>query len=151
MADEFQEIIIDGNIATWDMRTEGPISGTYAGTFKFRCFLTPIQKIAANREMRELLGPQMTMAPEHEANLAFALTQLKHRIVSAPPFWGTNGVLQGDIPDSNVILTILDAAIASELKYMDHLKSKKLDAISRAKKAAEQMLNDDFEDETVEE
>lgn len=150
MADERHDITIDGTTASWDMRLEGDIAGTYAGTFKFRCYLTPMQKIAANREMRELLGAQMTMAAEHEANLAFALTQLKHRVISAPPFWGTGGSLSGDIPDTNVILSVLDAAFAAELKYGESLKQKKLDAIERAKKSAEAMLSsaDELEDES---
>lgn len=156
MADELQNIIIEGTTANWDMRLEGDIAGTYAGTFKFRCYLTPMQKIAANREMRELLGAHATMAPEHESNLAFALTQLKHRIVSAPPFWTsvTSG-MSGDIADANVILAVLDAAYAAELKYINHVKEKKLSAVTRAKAAAEAMLNsqgkDDFEDEAQDE
>lgn len=145
---EHTNIIIDGTTATWDMRLEGDIAGTYSGTFKFKCYLTPMQKIAANREMREILGPQMTMAPEHEANLAFALTQLKHRIIAAPPFWSsvTSG-MNGDIPDENIILSVLDAAYASELKYMAQLKEKKESAIKRAIAAAESMLNAKDEDD----
>lgn len=150
MAEEKYQFILDGNVATWEMRLDGNISGTYTGTFKFRCFLTPLQKIAANREMRELLGSHMTMAPEHEANLAFALTQLKHRVISAPPFWGTNGTLAGDLPDANVVMEVLDASIEAELKYMQQIKQKKLDAIERAKKAAEQMLSDKPEDDLEE-
>lgn len=152
---ENKDILLDGNTATWEMRLEGDISGTYTGTFKFRCYLTPMQKIAANREMRELLGSHMTMAAEHEANLAFALTQLKHRVISAPPFWGASGVIPGDIPDSNVVIAVLDAAIAAELKYVEQLKQKKLDSIDRAKAAAEQILNnqslDDLDGEAKDE
>lgn len=148
MADESLNMIIDGTTANWDMRVEGDIAGTYAGTFKFRCYLTPMQKIAANREMRELLGSHATMAPEHEANLAFALTQLKHRIVSAPPFWNsvTSG-MAGDLPDANVILAVLDAAYVAELKYVAQIKEKKASAISRAKTAAEAILNSQGKDD----
>lgn len=150
MAEDLQDISISGNEATWRLSATGAINGTYIGEFKFRCFLTPIQKISANREMRDLLGDQMTMAPEHEANLAFALTQLKYRVISAPPFWNS-GSTPGDIPDSNVIMSVLDAAIAAEIKYLEQITKRKIDALERAKSAAEQMLksgdDEGFDDE----
>lgn len=148
---ERSDIILDGSTATWEIQVDGEIQGTYMGTFKFKCVLTPLQKIAANREYRELLGPHMTMAPEHESNLAFALTQLKHRIVSAPPFWGTGGSLSGDLPDTNVIMAVLDAAVAAELKYAFHMRNKKTDAIQKARAAAERMLAAKDEAESEEE
>lgn len=137
------EVIIQGNIATWDIRKEGSINGTYTGTFTFRCYLTPSQKIAANREYRELLGPQMTMTPEHESFLAYALTQLKYRVITAPPFWNTEsklGVSQGDLPDEEVIAEILEAAFAAELKYKEQIKQRKEEALQKAKEAAEKHL-----------
>ena len=142
-----QDILIEGGQATWEMRLEGDIQGTYSGTFKFRCFLTPTQRLAAGREHRELLGSNPTLATEHDDNLAFSLSQLKHRIISAPPFWTSNGIA-GDLPDENIIDSVLDAAIAAELKYKAQLKQKKGDAIERAKKAAERLLKlRDEEDE----
>lgn len=137
---ERTDIIIEGNTATWEMKVDGIINGTYTGTFRFRCYLTPTQQIAASREMREMLGPQMTMAPEHESFLAYALTQLKQRIISAPPFWSSQSV-PGDLPDENVISLVLDAAIGAELKYKKQLAQRKLEAIERAKQAAERMLS----------
>ena len=133
------DIIIEGNQATWEMRLEGDIQGTYVGTFKFRCFLTPTQRLSAGREYRELLGSNPTVALEHEDNLAFSLSQLKQRVISAPPFWTSNGVA-GDLPDESIIDAVLDAAIASEIKFKEQLKQKKADAIERSKKAAEKML-----------
>jgi hypothetical protein len=148
---ERTDIIIEGNTATWESNVTGTINGTYIGTFRFRCFLTPTQQIAASREMRELLGPEMTMAPEHESFLAYALTQLKHRIISSPPFWSSavgGGGMQGDVPDENVISAVLDAAIGAEIKYKNQLSSRKLEAIERAKKAAERMIsNKEVEDD----
>jgi len=146
MAEEVFEITITGNEATYDLRADGAINGTYIGQFKFRCFLTPIQKIAANREMRQLLGDQMIMAPQHESNLAFAITQLKYRIVSAPPFW-SSGEVAGDIPDSDIIMKVLNAAIEAEVQYLKQLKKRKDDSLNRAKAAAEAMLNNIGEDE----
>ena len=152
-----QDISIEGSIATWEMRLEGEIQGTYTGTFRFRCFLTPTQRLAAGREYRELLGNNPQLALPHEDNLAFSLSQLKYRILSAPPFW-TSTIQQnsvaGDLPDENIIDAVLDAAVASELKYKAQLKQRKIDAIERAKKAAERMLQrrdeEDHEGESTE-
>lgn len=146
MAEEndYSDIQITNGVATWDMRLEGSVLGTYTGTFKFRCFLSPLQKIAAGREQRALLGESRTWIEtpsyEHEAFLAYALTQLKYRIISSPPFWTTSGVNkshEGDIPDEEIIGKILDAAINAELKYMKELKDKKEAAIKRANEGAE--------------
>lgn len=148
MADQEKErtdIKIEGSTAVWEMREDGDIQGTYIGTFRFKCFLTPLQQIAANREQRELLGLNQTMTPEHEVFLAYALTQLKYRIVTAPPFWSSaspDGSIHGDIPDENVISSVLDAAIGAEVKYKNQLKKRKLDSLERAKKIAETMIEE---------
>ncbi len=153
----YDDIQLNGNIATWEMHANGTISGTYTGTFKFRCYLTPLQKIAVGREQRSLLGESRawveTPEYDHEAWLAYALTQLKYRVISAPPFWTSAGVMkshEGDIPDENVLEKILDAAIRSELKYKKHLKDLKDGAIKVANegaKSAEEQLSKAKEDE----
>ena len=58
---EFREVVRDdiqiiGSVATWTMRLDGAVSGTYTGTFQFRCFLTPLQRIDAGREQSAILG-----------------------------------------------------------------------------------------------
>lgn len=149
------DLIIEGNTVTWDMRIEGDINGMYAGAFRFKCYLSPLQQIAANREFREVMGPNPTFASEHESFLAYALTQLKYRIVSAPPFWASQSPasLAGDIADENVISAVLDAALGAEIKYKSQLKKKKLDAVARAKAATEKRMEveDESEDEESEE
>src|ERR1035441_601612 len=128
MADDFDEskIFIEGTEATWRINEEGPINGKYIGAFKFRCFLTPTQRIAANREYRELLGGNPTLTPEHEDSLAYALTQLKYRVISYPPFWeGEDKPILGDIADTNIISLVLDAAVAAEMKYRKQLDEKR--------------------------
>ena len=150
---ERSDILIEGNTGFWEMRLEGDIHGTYVGSFRFKGFLTPLQQIAANREYRELIGPNPVLVPEHESFLAYALTQLKYRIVSAPPFWSSanpSGGMAGDIADENVIGAILDAAIGTEMKYKSQLKKKRLDAVSRAKDAAEKLMDTKDEDEADE-
>jgi hypothetical protein len=145
MADEkdFSDISIDGDVATWQLRAEGDIHGTYAGTFKFRCYLTPMQEIAAGRKRRELLGSNPFAADEHESFMAYALSQLEQRVISAPPFWTasipTSG-MAGDIPDVNVINQVLNAAGDAQLKYKQEKDKQKKEAIERAKKAAEAFL-----------
>lgn len=136
------DILIEGDNAIWHLHDEGLIKGTYIGTFKFRCYLSPTHQIAANREYRELLGPNPALADQHETFLAYALTQLKYRVLESPPFWTSlsASTFNGDIPDDNILSLILDAAISSELKYKSLLKKKKEDALNRAKKALEKTL-----------
>jgi hypothetical protein len=143
------DIIIEGNTARWDIKLDGDINGTYLGTFRFKCYLLPSEKLAAGREYRELLGANPTMANKHEDNLAFSLAQLKYRILSAPPFWTSTlqqTAISGDLPDENVIDAVLRAAVEAELKYAAQAKSKRTDAIERAKKAAERLIRVSEED-----
>lgn len=137
------DIIIEGHQAKFQLAAHGAINGTYAGEFVFRCFLSPSQQIAANREYRELLGPNPTMAGEHETFLAYALSQLKYRVIQSPPFWTAtlqiNG-LAGDILDEEVITQVLDAAVHAQLKYRHEMDKQKMALIERAKAAAEKIL-----------
>lgn len=147
---ERSDIHIEGNVGVWNINVNGSINGTYIGTFRFKGFLTPTEQISADRERRELLGSsQPTMIPEHESFLAYALTQLKYRIVSAPPFWSAakNGSIEGDLPDENVITAVLDAALGTEIKYRNQLNAKKVDALKRAIAAAENAMKTDEEDD----
>lgn len=143
------DIIIEGNTATWDIKLDGDINGTYLGSFRFKCYLSPLQQIAANREYREILGPNPSFADEHASFLAYALTQLKYRIVSAPPFWNSANpaTMSGDLPDENIIAAVLDAALGAEIKYKSQLKSKKLESVARAKAAAEKALNAEVDED----
>jgi hypothetical protein len=139
------DIKIDGNTATWEMKLDGNINGTYMGMFKFRCFLTPLQQISAGREERDLLGINIALAPEQERFLAFALCQLKYRVISSPPFWASanpNGAIQGDIADEEVIAQILDAAITAENMYKKALKKRRENAVEQFKKLAEQIIDE---------
>lgn len=163
MADEkeidFSDLQVVGGVSTWEMRADGDILGTYNGTFKFRCFLDPLDKIAAGREQRELLGESRSWVAtpeyEHESFLAYALTQLKYRIISAPPFWssaGVNKTHEGNIPDEDILEKILDAAIRSELKYKMDIKKRKEAALKRANegaKALEEQLKKEDPPETL--
>ena len=138
------EITLDGNQATWRMpRTDGELGGTYTGTFVFRTFLDPIRQLQAGREYRELLGSLAIQASDSEGNLAFALVQLKHRILKAPPFWDSTlqeSGMAGNIGDLNVIALILDAAIQSENLYKERLQKERDTLLERTLKAGEDLL-----------
>ena len=150
MTEEKIDLVIEGNTATWEINTQGDILGLYSGQFRFRCYLTPSQRLSASRDYRELLGPNPSVALQTDDNLAFALSQLKHRILSSPPFWSsslaTTGIA-GDLPDDVVIMKVLDASIEAELRFKAQVKDKRKDAIQRARKAAERLLNDREEDD----
>ena len=144
MEEAKSEIKIEGNVATWELSAVGNIMGTYHGTFRFRTFLTPLQQISAGKEERDLIGPNMALSPEHERFLCYALTQLKYRIISAPPFWNTGGSIHGDIPDEEIISKVLTAAIDAEAQYKTEIKERKEKAILRARKASEEITKADL-------
>lgn len=137
-----KDLVIENNLCRWDISCNGDINGLYTGTFTFKCFLTPSEKLAAGRDYRELLGENAVLALKHEDNLAFVLSQLKYRIVSAPPFWsssmGLNG-FQGDLADEKVLDVIFEAALSAEFKYLAMLQEKKEKALEKAKKSAENL------------
>jgi hypothetical protein len=144
-AEDREDITIENNVATWNIEATGDIHGLYTGTFKFKCYLDPIEQIRANKEYRDLLGANLYAVPEHESWLAYALTQLKYRVISAPPFWtSTSGVsgVSGNLPDENIITEVLNAATDSEIKYRNILKKRKESALERAKAAAEKMVRE---------
>jgi hypothetical protein len=141
--EERSDIKVENGIATWELRSDGLLNGTYFGTFQFKCYLDPISMIKANREYRDLIGPNYISAPEHETFLAYALTQLKYRVIKGPPFWSSTldvSGFAGNIPDENIISEVLNAALDSELKHRSQLKERKDTALDKAKKAAEAML-----------
>ena len=146
------DITLEGNKATWTIKSLGDINGLYLGTFVFKTYLNPMEQIRANRDFRELMGPNPSSAPEHESFLAYALTQLKHRIISAPPFWNSARFenMEGNIPDEGVITDILGAATDAEVLYRKQLKKMKKDSITMARQAAEEMIKRK-EEETLDE
>lgn len=141
-----KDIVIEGNTATWDITSNGAILGLYTGSFKFKCYLMPSDRLAAGRLYRDLLGANPTLALKHEEDLAFTLSQLRFRVISGPPFWQTSND-GGELPDENVLDNILEAAVASELKYFAQLQEKKEAAIVQAKKAVQKRMNDQKDDE----
>jgi hypothetical protein len=148
------DIHIEGNTARWNINCEGPILGSYRGTFHFAAFLSPSQILAVGRLYRELLGPNSATSLAREDNLSQILSQLKYRVLAPyPPFWSTyvsEEGLMGDIPDTNVLSIIFDASLDSQLKYMAILEDKKDKALKKAKQAGESIIEEKDEDLEIE-
>jgi hypothetical protein len=133
-------ILNSDGTATWTFHEEGDSSGqTYSGIFVFRTLLTPTQTLAAGRTYRELLGNDVSNATESERFMSFALSQLIHRVIKAPPFWRTESMIAGDIADLNIISMALDKAISSEILYKESVKKRKMDALEKAAKAVQEL------------
>lgn len=143
--DNNTDITLEGQVATWNMKpTTGDLGGTYTGTFKFRCFLSPLQQLEAGREYREYLGNHAVLAEDIEAKLAGALSQLKQRVVKAPPFWTSSlqdSQVAGNIGDLNIIGLVLDAALRSEAIYLERIQKERDDLLERTIKAGEETLH----------
>lgn len=130
--------------ASWYLKEEGDTSdATYTGTFIFKCFLTPLDLLACGKLYRELLGPNSGEASEQDKFIAVSLSQLSKRITKAPPFWNTDSILSGNIPDLNILSLVLDKALSAELLYKEQLKNKKEAALKKSdeslKKLQEEM------------
>ena len=139
------KLVISGSKATYEFVDQGPQQGTYRGIFEFNTFLTPMQTVDVDREIRLLIGENPAMVSEDAESLAFALVQLKYRITKAPPFWNnqTSRYAGGDIPDINIINHVFAAAIESEAKYREDLRKRKEQALEGLKRALDRKAEDE--------
>lgn len=126
---KLNDITLDLNLATATFRLNGEVGittrTTYTGTFTVRAVLDPSRELAAGRMYRALLGPQFQQASDHEANLAFALSQLQQRVLTAPPWFdSTPGqeVRGSTILDSDILLKVLDLSVKAQEEYAKALK-----------------------------
>lgn len=141
MSVQEEDISIDSQgIASWDLNITAPIGGTYQGAFKFRTGLSPIQEIEADRDYRDLLGKNAEFAATHIESLAYALAQLRHRVVSGPPFWfdGVSKFPGSQVRDQEILQIVFEASVAAEVKYRKLLQDKHKSAVERLTKAIEQ-------------
>lgn len=122
--------IVD-NTATFSISNTGAITRqTYMGNFKCKCLMSPMEQINADKLYRQLLGENMLMASDRAKTLAFALSQLKYRLLEVPPFW-ENKILGGShIIDDNIIIEVANLAVEAEEKYMDE-KTKEAEEIEQ--------------------
>lgn len=133
------DIVIEGSNAVFDLNMTAPVGGTYMGTFKFRCVLSPLQIIDADRDYRDLIGNQPSLVSETADNLAFSLSQLKQRVIVSPSFWTENSgrFPGGGVKDFEIISKVLEAAFLAENKYRRLLQEKHETAIKRLQSAIE--------------
>lgn len=151
------EIDIDYNMGTAEFFVNleaAADKSTYKGNFKVKCVLSPLDYIQSDGTYRELLGktnPQF--ANEYVAQLAYALSQLKYRIISNPS-WFDNSVngIKGSNVDDRILLYVLDKAIQAEEQYRKGIEEKYNKAKDDVKEAIDDgTLNDGKQVETEEE
>ena len=122
--------------ATYPMNLVGSRTGeTYIGEFKFKCLLTPIEKIEADKQYRKLLGENMIMASDTAKSLAFALSQLQFRILEAPPFWDSRVLGGSHIMDDNIIIEAFNKSVEAEEQFMEAVQKKAKEIEERLQKA----------------
>ena len=134
------DITLNGIVATYSLKHEGLIQGTYTGQFVFKCFLLPLERLSAAKEKRELLGEHENFATVDEKWLAWALTELKYRILSAPPFWAQDHRVSGNIPDEDLISKVINAAMDAETMYIQQKREEKDNVLKASLKAAEAIV-----------
>lgn len=117
----FMEINIEDCTGVFHIQQNGDTTKqTYLGTFKVKCILNPIDFMEADKLYRQLLGEvHPEAAHAHTASIAFALSQLKYRIIEMPPFWENKKLGGGHLKDNNIIIEVLNLAMEAEQKYRD--------------------------------
>lgn len=116
------EFRFEGSVAEFDYQGVGDNSNqTYMGSFKAKCVVTPMDHIKADRLYRELIGSvNPHLASKETQNFAFALSQLKVRLISMPDFF-KNRELDGSHLDSNILIDIVNKTIDAQEEYKDEL------------------------------
>ena len=115
----------EGSVANYDYQGVGSQSNTtYMGQFRFKCILSPLDQIKADRLYRELIGSiNPHLASKETTNYAFALSQLKVRLVSFPDFF-KNDELDGSHLDSNILIELVNVAIDAQEEYKKDLDAR---------------------------
>jgi hypothetical protein len=146
------DVVLENNKAIYHLDQVGDVGGSYKGVFEFRCFLNPIQYIAADREYRDLMGKNQALADPHADSLAYALTQLKYRIIKAPPFWYSDdsAIPGGSIPDRDIISLLLSAATEAEIKFRRSLLDKQEESVNKLKAIIDKKKAEVVADEELE-
>lgn len=120
----------DDGTAILKINKVGAVTGeTYIGSFKVHCVLTAHQILNAGRGYRNYLGNSIAFAEKYESDLAFSLSQLEQRVISAPAFWQS-----GNIRDLEVVLHVADLAMEAESIFRNKQKSEAEEALKIIKK-----------------
>ena len=135
----------EGSKAFFDFSSVGDRTNTtYMGEFCVKCVLSPIDSLKADRLYRELIGSiNPHLASQDAKNFAFALSQLKQRVLESPDFF-KNREIDGGHLDSNVLIGIVNQAIEAEEEYknLQDEKTKKIQEM-----LAKRIRNKDIEPE----
>lgn len=102
---------------------------TYTGVFEVRTAMSALQTVQADERYRRLLGDNLQFATPKALQIAFSLSQLSQRVISAPSWWDSSIIPGGHLAE-NVIVEVLTYAVEAEKQYRD-AKMKKLDEIKK--------------------
>lgn len=130
-------VIGPDGVAIFTINEEGPIQGSYKGIFSLRCYLSPLDSLAAGRMHRELLGQYGSYAGEGDSFTAFCLSQLNKRVIKGPPWWNIDQ--PGNIPDLNILSLLLDRALTAETIYKERLAKMKEEALVKAQESLKKL------------
>jgi len=135
----------EGSKAYFDFSSVGDRTNTtYMGEFCVKCVMSPMDHLKADRLYRELIGSiNPHLASQDAKNYAFALSQLKQRVLESADFF-KNRELDGSHLDSNVLIGIINKAIEAEEEYKEQQdeKTKKIQEM-----LAKRIKNKDIEPE----
>lgn len=125
----------EGSVAEFDFQGLGEKSNnSFLGTFKVKCVISPMDHLKADRLYRELIGAiNPHLASKDAQNYAFALSQLKIRVIESPDFF-KNKELDGSHLDSNVLIDLINKAIDAEEAFQE-------ESNNRLKKMQELLAN----------
>ncbi len=126
-------VVNPDGVAFYTINEEGQIQGSYKGVFQLRCYLNPLDALAAGRQFRDLLGQFGVDAGEQDRYLAFCISQLAKRVIKGPTWWNADQT----VPDLNILSIILDRSLTAEAVYKQHLVKRKEEALEKAQKAAQ--------------
>ena len=117
---------LEGSKAYFDYHGVGKKTNeTYMGEFCVKCIMSPLDHIKADRLYRELIGSvNPHLASKESQNYAFALSQLKYRIIGEMPEFFKNKELNGGHLDSHVLIEIVNMAIDAEEFYQEEQERK---------------------------
>ena len=97
---------------------------SYMGEFCVKTIISPLDSIKIDRLYRELLGSiNPHLASDATQNYAFALSQLKYRVLEMPEFF-KNKELDGGHLDASVLVEIINLAIEAEEEYKNEQEKK---------------------------
>jgi hypothetical protein len=144
----------NGSIAEFDFQGIGEKSNTsFMGTFKVKCVISPIDYLKADRLYRELIGPvNPHLASKDAQNYAFALSQLKFRMIESPDFF-KNKEIDGGHLDQNILIDLINLAVDAEheFKKIQNENVKKLQDMLANRIKNKEIVKEEESEEPIEE